>query len=162
MGSGGKRPSEYVGKRVELARKDRQWRQSDLAERLAELGFTGWRQSKIAKIENGETKRISLEDVLALALALGVKVPYLLSPAGDEGKVEVAPKLACSAPDFRGWLSGYRPLIAEDERTFYLGALAPDDEATRILRVVDEVGGLELPGGLVGTPSIRKEADDAR
>jgi hypothetical protein len=45
-------------------RAKRDWRQEDLVARLDELGFTGWRQSKIAKLEKGEVKRIPLDSVL--------------------------------------------------------------------------------------------------
>ena len=121
-----KRPDQYVGKQVRIARESKRWKQSELVTRLEELGFTHWRQSKIAKIENGETKRLALEDAIALAVALGVQLPHLLAPDGLD--VELAPKLRCSSVEFRQWTRGYRPLRPEDEKTYYAGALVPDDE----------------------------------
>jgi transcriptional regulator with XRE-family HTH domain len=153
-----KRPDQYVAEQVKLARESRRWKQSDLVARLEELGFTNWRQSKVAKIENGEVKRLVLDDVLALALALGVQVPHLLVAEAAEA-VEVAPKLKCSPIDFRLWLRGEWPLVPEDERTFYLGALVPDSDAKRILSAADEAGELVLTPGLVARS--RKEARDA-
>jgi transcriptional regulator with XRE-family HTH domain len=150
-----KRPDQYIGERVEAARKDRSWRQADLVERLHELGFTQWRQSKVAKIENGETKRLTLEDTLALALALGVQLPFLLTPA--EGDVEAAPKLGCTPDVFRLWLRGEWPLIAADERVFYMGALVPDSDAKRILTAADKAGQLVLTPGLIEAGRQRAE-----
>jgi len=121
-----KRPDQYVGQQVRIARESRRWKQSDLVARLEELGFTHWRQSKIAKIENGETKRLALEDAIALALALGVQLPHLLAPDGSD--VELAPKLRCSALEFRQWARGYRPLRPDDERTYYAGEPVPNEE----------------------------------
>jgi transcriptional regulator with XRE-family HTH domain len=121
-----RRPDEYIGERLLLARKGRDWLQADLVRELHRLGFTQWWQSKVAKIERGETKRLALEDLLALAAALGVQPALLLSPA--DGDVQVAPKLRRSAEDFRAWLRSDKPLRPEDERTYVSGNLVPDDE----------------------------------
>ena len=56
-------PSKYVGQQLRVLRERRRWRQADLVAELEQLGFPGWRQSKVAKIENGQAKRIPLEDV---------------------------------------------------------------------------------------------------
>jgi transcriptional regulator with XRE-family HTH domain len=147
-----KRPDELVGEQVKRARESLGWKQSDLAARLEELGYTGWRQSKVAKIEqgigNGGVKRLALDDVIALALALGVQFPHLLAPDGAEA-VQVAPKLTCSRADFDRWIRGQWPLVAADERTFYLGALVPDSDAKRILTTASEAGTLVLTPGLI-------------
>jgi transcriptional regulator with XRE-family HTH domain len=132
-----KRPDQYVAEQVRRAREgkrstdtDKQWRQEDLVARLVELGYTNWRQSKVAKIERGDVKRLALDDVIALAAALGVQPAHLLVGDGD---VEVAPKLTRSASDFRDWLRGTRPLADGEERFYFLGPLVPDEEAARIL-----------------------------
>jgi transcriptional regulator with XRE-family HTH domain len=131
-----KTPDQYIGRRVEIARRDREMRQSDLVERLHDLGETQWRQTKISKIEKGQTQRISLADVIALAAALGVQPALLLSP--DDGtEVQVTPKFRCSAADFRAWLRSDRPLWPEDDRVYKGGKLVPDNEWRRV-RVTDE------------------------
>ncbi len=99
-----KRPGEYVAEQVKIARQSKGWKQSDLVARLEELGFTHWRQSKVAKIESGEVKRLALEDALALAAALGVQLPHLLAP--PDSVVEIAPKVKRSALEFRQWVRG--------------------------------------------------------
>jgi transcriptional regulator with XRE-family HTH domain len=145
-----RRPGEYIGERIVTARKDRGWTQAELAKQLERLGpHNGWRQSKIAKIENGAAKKLALDDVLALAVALGVAPAYLLSPP-EEGDVEVAPKLVCSAPDFRRWLRGEWPLEADSARNYYFGALVPDSEWKRYLSAADEAGELVLTPSLLG------------
>jgi transcriptional regulator with XRE-family HTH domain len=125
-----RRPDQYVGERVKAARQDRGWRQADLVDRLHQLGATSWIQTKITKIENGGknggTKRLALADVLELAAALGVQPALLLSPA--DGDVQVAPKLRCSAAEFRSWLRSEKPLDPADERIYSTGKLVPDDE----------------------------------
>jgi transcriptional regulator with XRE-family HTH domain len=120
------RPDECVGERLRTARKDRGWRQADLVEQLHKLGATGWRQTKITKIENGDTKRLALSDVLELAAALGVQPALLISPA--EADVQVTPKLRTSAADFRAWLRSERPLDPARERDYRTGKLIPEDE----------------------------------
>jgi transcriptional regulator with XRE-family HTH domain len=121
-----KRTDQHLGEQVKIARKSKGWLQSDLANRLRELGFTGWRQSKVAKIENGETKRVSLEDALALAVALGVQPAHLLAP--KDGVVEIVPKLAVPAHAFRMWLRGHAAFRQEDEKDYFTGALVPEQE----------------------------------
>jgi transcriptional regulator with XRE-family HTH domain len=119
-----KRPGEYVGERVRTARVSKRLSQSDLVSRLEELGYTQWRQSKVAKIENGEVKRLALDDVLALAAALGVQPIHLITPTEDEALVEVAPKLTVPAVTARGWLRGVAP-ISEDGASYFASALTP-------------------------------------
>lgn len=127
-----RRVEEFVGERVRIARNDRGWKQTELVEKLQKLGFTQWYQSKVAKIEKGEVKRLALDDVLALAAALGVQLAHLLSP--EEGEVELAPEVKLEAPAFRAWFRGYRPLSLADEKSYYMGALAPPDEYRPVLQ----------------------------
>jgi transcriptional regulator with XRE-family HTH domain len=144
--------SEYVGGQVLKARKSKGWTQADLAARLVELGFTGWRQTKVAKIEKGAVVRIPVDDVLALAAALDVQVPHLLAPDGAE--IAIAPKLKLSPADFRAWLRGLQSLSPGAERTFFAGPLVPDSE-WRVTRY----SGIRAPATW---PNVtEEEADDA-
>ncbi len=128
MSSEAKRPDQFVGEQVKRARVARSWKQSDLVDRLTELGFTQWRQSKVAKIESGEVKRLALEDVIALAAALSVQPLDLLAPR--DAMVEVAPKVVLNRDHFDMWMKGSLPLSQEAEvrRQYALNALRPDDE----------------------------------
>jgi transcriptional regulator with XRE-family HTH domain len=123
------RLDEVVAAQVKTAREHKRWKQSDLAARLVELGFTGWRQSKVAKLENGDTKRLSVEELVALAAALGVQPIHLLTPADDEALVEVAPKLTLSALATRQWLRGVAPLSDDDGTSYFAGVLTPERDA---------------------------------
>jgi transcriptional regulator with XRE-family HTH domain len=133
-----RRVEQYLGEQVRLARQSKGWKQSDLADRLAELGYRNWRQSKIAKLENGEVKRPTIDDVFGLALALGVKPVHLMTPT--VGAIELTPEQRFDGFLFKRWLTGHEPLFPEDERTYYAGALVPEDEwryFARELRMAD-------------------------
>jgi transcriptional regulator with XRE-family HTH domain len=156
--------SEYVGKQVFKARKNKGWTQADLAAQLVELGFTGWRQTKVAKIEVGAMARLPLDDVLALAAALDVQFLHLLAPdtVNEDGEVVVvdeiaiAPKLKRSPSDFRAWLRGFKPLSPGAERTYWAGPLVPEDEWRDVMAGT-------APGLTATWPNPSdKEDDDAR
>jgi transcriptional regulator with XRE-family HTH domain len=149
----GKFASEYVGDQVLKARKSKGWTQAELAARLVKLGFTGWRQTKVAKIEVGAVARLPLDDVLALAAALDVQFVHLLAPDGVE--MAIAPKLKRSSADFRAWLRGFKPLSPGAERTYWAGPLVPEDEWRDVLAGT-------APGLTATWPNpSEQEADDA-
>jgi transcriptional regulator with XRE-family HTH domain len=155
--SAARRPAQIIGERVRLARRSRDWLQSDLAGRLEALGSPGWRQSKVAKLEKGEVKRVSLDEVLALAAALGVQLSHLLTP--DEGDVEIAGKVIRPAREVRHWLRGFAPLFPEDEKNYFTGALVPPDEWRDFVKGVGRAGAAVVsPGAVFQTDS----ADDLR
>ena len=127
-----RRPGDVVGGQVRHFRRRRGWTQEELVRRLSELGIYGWRQSKIAKIERGEARRLPVDDVLELALALGCPPIMLLAPdhSGLEPEgdaVEVAPGHVFPSRRVRDWIRGRDPLVpaeaAEREQreasTFY-------------------------------------------
>jgi len=129
-----KRPAEIVAVRVKEARNAHKWLQTDLVKRLEELGAHGWRQSKIAKLERGEIKRLTLEETLELAAALGVKPTHLL--AGDE-EIAITPKLVTSGADVREWIAGRRPLVKDAAWTL---ALLSREERESLMRSLREAG----------------------
>jgi transcriptional regulator with XRE-family HTH domain len=129
-----KRPSEFVGPQVRSFRRRREWLQADLVARLEELGFRGWRQSKIAKIENGEAKRLPLDEVFELAAALDVSPLYLFTPGDKETplpEVQLGPKISRPAAFVREWVQGGLPLFDPEEdpagARFYLVESIPAD-----------------------------------
>jgi transcriptional regulator with XRE-family HTH domain len=143
-------PSSYVGPQLLHFRKRRGWTQQDLADRLHELGIeqTGWNQTKIHKLESGKLKRVLVDDVFELALALDVSPLYLLTPlAGhDENenayKVWLGGKIAHWPWVVRQWIRGVRPILSgvnyrDDEEAragqrFYLLESQPLSEWSRI------------------------------
>lgn len=83
--------------------------QADLSQRLRELGQpilpTG-----IAKIEDG-TRRVDADDLVALAVALGVTPNRLLLPAGtDDEQVPLTPTRTVTAQEAWRWACGDAPL----------------------------------------------------
>jgi transcriptional regulator with XRE-family HTH domain len=122
-------PSSYVGPQVAHFRDRRGWTQRDLANRLRELGIerTGWDQTKIHKLERGKLKRVLVDDVFELALALDVSPLYLMTPLeshdekGNAYKVWLGGRISRWPRDVRSWIRGVRPLLHRGE---YL-----DDEA---------------------------------
>ena len=61
-------------------------RQTDLAERMSALGHP-WTQAVVSIVET-EQRHVTVDELLALAIALGVTVPALLDPAGVSGTDE--------------------------------------------------------------------------
>jgi len=133
-----RRPDQHVGEQVKKARKSKGWLQSDLVNRLHKLGATNWRQTKITKIENGETKRLSLADTLELAAALGVQPAHLLTP--DDGEVALMPGVTLPASNLRMWLRGFLPLYTEEEKDYFTGALVPANEWREFVAGVEYAG----------------------
>ena len=116
-----RKPGDVVGEQVRYFRRKHGWTQEQLVRRLEDLGIHGWRQSKVAKIERGEARRLPVDDVLELALALGCPPVMLLAPEGPEGAsleppplVEIAPGHAVPARRVRDWIRGRDPLIRSD------------------------------------------------
>lgn len=93
----------------------------DLAQRLTEIGFPLDRFA-IGRIEAAggpppARKAITLDEVLALAAALGVAPIHLVVP--EEGEIELGEALHVAAPEVRRWVRGERPLPGADEITYY-------------------------------------------
>ena len=136
-------PSSYVGRQVRRYRDKRGWSQQRLADRLAELGATGWSQTKIHKIEH-DVQQVLVDDLFALAIALDVSPLYLLVPleGHDENdrayKVALGGKVARWPRDVRQWIRGVRPILgsgdyrtdddAAEGRRFYLLGSQPLSE----------------------------------
>lgn len=63
-------------------------KQSDLAERMRDLGFDTWHSQTVGTVERGE-RRLIADEAYGLALALGTTVVALLSPTKDDLAVSV-------------------------------------------------------------------------
>src|SRR3954449_11513187 len=87
------RPGEAFAIRLHDARTAKRWSQQQLADRLAELGCPIHRVT-LAKYEQGLqlSQNVSLEHVLAIAVALGVAPIHLFVPFTDASqKLRVTP-----------------------------------------------------------------------
>jgi transcriptional regulator with XRE-family HTH domain len=60
--------------------------QETTAARMKALGFSGWRYQTVGVVENGKRK-LSAEEVMALAWVLELSISALMSPAAEDGEV---------------------------------------------------------------------------
>lgn len=109
----GKKPPEALtvgevfGRRVREERKRQGLSQEELVERLEAIGRP-MERSNLGRIERGETTG-QLNNLVALALALGVAPIHLMTPREDEGSVRLVdhtkvPPIPASAA--REWIRG--------------------------------------------------------
>jgi hypothetical protein len=90
--------------------------QRRLVARLDQLGLP-LNQSVITRIERG-TRKVSLDEAIALAAALDVAPVHLFLPITDEGRVSVTPSTEVPSRVARQWALGLRPLDPSNTR-FY-------------------------------------------
>ena len=117
-------PSEVFRARLREVRRLKRWTQQQLADELASLGVRV-DASGITRMERG-TRGVTLDDVIAIAAALGVSPLHMIVPLDDNG-AQLTPGLTVTTVDARAWLRGQRPLQEADERLFY--AQTPESEA---------------------------------
>lgn len=109
---------EAFAERLKQVRTRKGWSQQRLANQLAELGYPINRVT-LNKIERGglRAKNVRLEEVLAIAYALGVSPVWLMAPYSMESRLVVVPALRPSTPGVaRRWLAGVDTLADEDPR----------------------------------------------
>jgi transcriptional regulator with XRE-family HTH domain len=130
-------PSETVAHRVREIRRKRDLTVVQLAERCIAKGMPGLTAQAIFNIETtrpGRPQRpVSVDELIALAVALNVFPRDLLAPVNDDQSITVAATGTIEVPrgEFRDWVSGERPLPDQDERLVY--AELPPDEWRRAL-----------------------------
>ena len=109
-------------------------------------------QSAITRIERGERK-VTLGEVVALAVALDVAPIYLFLPI-DEDRVSLTPTKEVNAAVARQWAAGIRPLDPANTRSY--SHQAPSWEEMQVQREEDpqaRIAELELS---------KQEADGSR
>lgn len=124
-----KSPSQVLAEELRKTRERRGWTQQALADRLEEIDLPIDR-STIAKIE-ANTRGVSVDEVLAFAIALGVP-PMILMVPRSEDKVRVAPGVKVGSWEAAAWWRGVFPLdnaISPEDRRFFDDACS-DAEAT--------------------------------
>ncbi|MFI5883412.1 helix-turn-helix domain-containing protein [Streptomyces sp. NPDC051554] len=109
---------ERVAAHVARVRTRKGWDQKQLSERLAAIGRP-MSPSVISKIEQGD-RRIDVDDLVALAVALQVYVGGLLLPLDDspESIIDLAPGHSVPADVAWAWLRCERPLEFTEPRDF--------------------------------------------
>jgi transcriptional regulator with XRE-family HTH domain len=145
------RPSELVGLNVRRLRKQRNWSQKGLADRLNELlndtpqwaidlyearqedpgrepdsrerrprrpntEPSNWTQVKVARLEKGKVRRVSLEEVFELAMALDVAPVLLMAYGQDESgvplRIRLSPTKFAWPREMRSWIRGAHPILS--------------------------------------------------
>lgn len=77
-----------------VMRNIRAWRarqkldQADVVERMRALGFKNWHRQTLSRIEQGE-RRITVEELVGLAIALDVTMHQLLGPQPNDKQIEL-------------------------------------------------------------------------
>jgi transcriptional regulator with XRE-family HTH domain len=107
--------NDIVAARVREVRKRRGWSPADLAARCAALGAGDLTENVIENIESrsrrGGTKHprpVTVDELLALALALNVAPVHLIVPPGDEGEpCQVGPVTSAPCRAVRRWIRGF-------------------------------------------------------
>ncbi|WP_327662453.1 MULTISPECIES: helix-turn-helix domain-containing protein [unclassified Streptomyces] len=93
-----------VAKNIQLVRKARQLKQSDVSKRLKAAGRP-MLPTVVSKVERGE-RRIDVDDLVAFGRALGVPPALLLYPLGSEAEVEILPGQTVSTWAAYRWFVG--------------------------------------------------------
>ncbi len=107
------KPSEVVGRNVRAGRALRDLSQEQLAEVMVRLGHD-WKTKTVGAVENA-TRRVDVDELYGLALALGRSIPELLEISDSEGvwlgtgRLEINPRWAnrWAQGTLRLWAHGY-------------------------------------------------------
>ena len=91
--------SAELAANIRAARSRAGMSQKSLAARMRELGF-GWQYQTLGKVEN-DSRPLLAAELLGLALALGVTLPYLTGVSEEDHLVEVSPDLAIGSVTVR-------------------------------------------------------------
>lgn len=109
-------PVAVIARRVKELRGARGWTSAQLGEAVSKHGVQ-WDRFTVASLENGKRQNVTVAELLALALTLGVAPVNLLVPLDDRPYL-VTPGRVESADAVRAWIRGEEPLAGVDERTF--------------------------------------------
>jgi transcriptional regulator with XRE-family HTH domain len=102
-----------------------------LGERMTGLGVP-WDRSIVANLESGRRRSVTVDELLALALALNCPPMYLLIPPDAPGEpYAVTPAVSESRRNVAAWFAGEGPILPRlplvgDIREFY--AELPEDK----------------------------------
>ena len=154
-------PGVIFGRRVREERERQRLTQDDVVERLSNLGRPMDR-SNLGRIERGDTTG-QLDNLFALALALGVAPIHLMLPREEEELVAIAPKRTLAADEARSWVRGLK-MLADSDPFAYFAAMPESDQRAvlagagpKISPLVAAASGLGWPDP---TPEVRQLVED--
>jgi transcriptional regulator with XRE-family HTH domain len=110
-------PQELIAERMAAIRRYKGMTQSQLAEAMQELGVP-WQRIIVAKIEGGRRDFLTVEELLALCIALEISPVDLLVPRElkDDDPYHVTPQATARATDVREWVRGEGTLFYRLDR----------------------------------------------
>lgn len=114
-------PSAIFRRRLRAALTTRGWSLRQLASRLEELGYP-LRASALNKIEHAQ-RDISLDDAVAIAVALEVPLPLLFLPYGDEDGVALTPGRKVHPDMALKWIACDEPMTGSDLSAWHKAVL---------------------------------------
>ncbi len=114
--------SEVTAERVRAHREQKGWSQERLARAMTELGHP-MHQTAIAKIE-ARLRKVTVDDLLVLAVALEVPPPLLFLPIDTEEDLALTPSKKVYPWRVWEWLHGEEPLPACDTPGWHAGSEA--------------------------------------
>jgi transcriptional regulator with XRE-family HTH domain len=103
------RPTAVLIANIKRLRRKRGLTAQQLSERLIELGVNIGRVG-VAKMEGGNRRSISIEELFAMALALNVSPLTLLVPEAEDEHVEITPTTTVTSSEVGLWVAGDNPL----------------------------------------------------
>jgi transcriptional regulator with XRE-family HTH domain len=77
--------SDAFAENLHAYRSLRRWSQEELARRMVDLGHASWSRATVSEVERGG-RTVTIDELLALAMAFGVPIGNLLDPAGLDGR----------------------------------------------------------------------------
>lgn len=107
-------PTQIVARRVAQLRARRGMSAQKLADRCADYGMPELNRSVLTNLENNRRQAVTVDELLTLALALGVAPLHLLIPTDDDARVAITPNSDVDAAYARQWAIGEQPLVNGD------------------------------------------------
>ena len=135
--------TRLIGETVTSLRKSRGMSQSVLAERMTSHG-QDWSQSTVAKLENNRRESVTAQELLALALVLGVPPVMLMADPRRDEQVPVAEDMAVAPWPALLWMTGYANPPGPPEPT-YTAASELIQCGHEVVEIFDALGRVERP-----------------
>ncbi|GAA2665477.1 hypothetical protein GCM10010400_27020 [Streptomyces aculeolatus] len=118
--------------------------QRELAERLTDLGRP-IPSTALSKIERGD-RRCDVDDLVAIAIALGVSpATLLLPPVADETTTTVTGAGEVTTADAWDWADGIRPLLPREDHSALDHAIRTRPEGRRTDHLIAKGGDASVP-----------------
>src|SRR4051794_7422839 len=127
--------STWFGRRLREIRKQKNWTLRQLADEVARVSDADLSKhyfTRLSRLEKGE-REVELNELVILAVALGVPPTALVLPRRRSESVQVTPSLTVSAIRARFWWEGHSLLTEQEEHdpdagVFFLWSSEAEDQ----------------------------------